>query len=803
MAEASAAACVTSQPPHRRHRQQRAPPTACDVLLWGQPALSAPASNDSGSSGSGGGGNAKRKRSHALQPSPPLAQFCSSSVAAVAAAPPALAPLPSLWRGLFVVDKPADICIDTPPAPTQQQQQQQQPASDAADSHAHGVTLERLAYAALHNAAAAAAAAAGAPVAAAAAAAASSSVVAASGPKLRPCHQLDLATSGVMVYALDSSSAHAVSSLFASRRTHKFYLAMVHGHVGSLDGRDFHVRDEPLASLATPEFKETVATPPNPGRSAVTIVHVLERGFMRTSDADAADVEAHKFPVSLLLLMPQSGRRHQLRLHMRYWGPGQGHGIVGDLAYASSDTMHLDRDAARMMLHAWKLQLPLETPMSSAKDMEAVTRPPPCARVLVHTFAETAQATKQFEASIAASLAASASSPSSAVAASVAPPSTSASTTASTCTTVSEDGVESWLTLQTRVSPFAGLMLPGSELTSLGRLHLDSAAAAAGHTQRHVHVHSPRYMRSAFGGVMLLSEDSQGRQVVLVTKQARAMIHPTHLHVQPQDIHAPFSSSSSAPDSDDASAQAAAATASAPVKSSSSLSGSVWSLPYASRIPNDADVADAAARSVASFVSSTHLLQSLQFDSRALPLSFFEQTAALESVATAAAPAAAPSRSASASAFATLQLARHFRRAAGECIQVLELPATSTTAGSSRPQSQQQSHTYFLARAPRLLSGSSSSSSSASASSSSNHTAWIPVADVMAHWETKSPAASASSSASAPSSAAAAASASAAASSSLLRSSSAAGVRSWSVSALLLECVAHSSARSWMERQQA
>ena len=57
-----------------------------------------------------------------------------------------------------------------------------------------------------------------------------------------------------------------------------------------------------------------------------------------------------KVPVTKLLLKPRTGRRHQLRLHTKYLG----HPICGDATYAN------DFEAHRMMLHAWKLTLPVD-----------------------------------------------------------------------------------------------------------------------------------------------------------------------------------------------------------------------------------------------------------------------------------------------------------------------------------------------------------------------------------------------------------------------------------------------------------
>lgn len=57
-----------------------------------------------------------------------------------------------------------------------------------------------------------------------------------------------------------------------------------------------------------------------------------------------------KVPVTKLLLKPRTGRRHQLRLHTKYLG----HPICGDATYAN------DFEAHRMMLHAWRLTLPVD-----------------------------------------------------------------------------------------------------------------------------------------------------------------------------------------------------------------------------------------------------------------------------------------------------------------------------------------------------------------------------------------------------------------------------------------------------------
>ncbi|CCI48220.1 unnamed protein product [Albugo candida] len=73
------------------------------------------------------------------------------------------------------------------------------------------------------------------------------------------------------------------------------------------------------------------------GKAAVTIAYVLGHGDLHTQ------------PVTKVLLRPLSGRRHQLRLHMKHIG----YPILGDATYGDANPM--SEAPSRMMLHAWKL----------------------------------------------------------------------------------------------------------------------------------------------------------------------------------------------------------------------------------------------------------------------------------------------------------------------------------------------------------------------------------------------------------------------------------------------------------------
>ena len=78
------------------------------------------------------------------------------------------------------------------------------------------------------------------------------------------------------------------------------------------------------------------------GKSAKTTAVVGARGTLRLSPYSGRDA-------TLVWLMPRTGRRHQLRLHMAHIG----FPIVGDFTYANDKLCH------RMFLHATALELPL------------------------------------------------------------------------------------------------------------------------------------------------------------------------------------------------------------------------------------------------------------------------------------------------------------------------------------------------------------------------------------------------------------------------------------------------------------
>lgn len=175
---------------------------------------------------------------------------------------------------------------------------------------------------------------------------------------LRFCHQLDAATSGLLLAARDKQAAGAAARHFSARSARKQYLALVFGHVPP---RVHATVRAALAPVEGSSFLQRAAAPDEPrAKSAETGVRVLRHGALALAGPRSRE------PVSLLLLQPRTGRRHQLRVHCAHIG----HPIVGDASYGG------DWHSYRLFLHAYRLRMaPLPEP-TGALDVRA-----PCAEL--------------------------------------------------------------------------------------------------------------------------------------------------------------------------------------------------------------------------------------------------------------------------------------------------------------------------------------------------------------------------------------------------------------------------------------
>ncbi|MCA1335555.1 RluA family pseudouridine synthase [Pseudooceanicola marinus] len=140
-------------------------------------------------------------------------------------------------------------------------------------------------------------------------------------------HRLDRDTSGLMVFAMTPHAQRHLGLQFEHRRVKKTYVARVHGRLEPKTG----TVDLPLI-VDWPNRPKQMVDHEN-GKPAVTDWKVV-----KASDAE-----------SRVRLFPQTGRSHQLRVHML----ALGHPILGDPFYAEGEA----RDHPRLMLHSEELRL--------------------------------------------------------------------------------------------------------------------------------------------------------------------------------------------------------------------------------------------------------------------------------------------------------------------------------------------------------------------------------------------------------------------------------------------------------------
>eukprot|EP01006_Ploeotia_vitrea_P032009 TRINITY_DN64291_c0_g1_i3.p1 TRINITY_DN64291_c0_g1~~TRINITY_DN64291_c0_g1_i3.p1 ORF type:complete len:244 (-),score=15.21 TRINITY_DN64291_c0_g1_i3:37-768(-) len=153
------------------------------------------------------------------------------------------------------------------------------------------------------------------------------------GGKLRFIHQLDFATSGVLCLGFTRKATGRIGKCFEQRTTTKWYSALVYGHPAQDTAElTWDIAEDPSDERG---FRMCIGTDEIKGRNALTKVTVVTRGYYRGSAA------------SHVVLQPKTGRRHQLRVHLKEWG----HSIVGDYTYSKDDP-----NIPRMFLHAWKLR---------------------------------------------------------------------------------------------------------------------------------------------------------------------------------------------------------------------------------------------------------------------------------------------------------------------------------------------------------------------------------------------------------------------------------------------------------------
>ncbi|MCQ5365611.1 RluA family pseudouridine synthase [Anoxybacillus salavatliensis] len=145
--------------------------------------------------------------------------------------------------------------------------------------------------------------------------------------KVRHIHRLDRDTSGVILFAKHALAGAVLDKYLAERAIHRTYVALVHGYVKQKKG--------------------TIKAPIGRDRH-----HPTRRRVSKTGDTAITHYERLQYDnqknVSLVRLTLDTGKTHQIRVHMSYIG----HPLVGDTLYGGKPW--IDRQA----LHAISLSFP-------------------------------------------------------------------------------------------------------------------------------------------------------------------------------------------------------------------------------------------------------------------------------------------------------------------------------------------------------------------------------------------------------------------------------------------------------------
>lgn len=147
-------------------------------------------------------------------------------------------------------------------------------------------------------------------------------------------HRLDKETSGILLVGKTKEAFENLQKQFKERLVKKEYLALVHGEVipekGKIEASVGRLpwRRERFGILAG-------------GRQAITKYEMID------------NYKQGQVRYTLLSLFPQTGRTHQIRIHLKYLG----HSVVADEFYAGRKTARKDRQwCPRLFLHASKIE---------------------------------------------------------------------------------------------------------------------------------------------------------------------------------------------------------------------------------------------------------------------------------------------------------------------------------------------------------------------------------------------------------------------------------------------------------------
>lgn len=152
------------------------------------------------------------------------------------------------------------------------------------------------------------------------------------GKRPRLVHRLDLGTSGIIIAARTQPAAAFLSAAFAGRDTQKTYLALVKGKIPQAE--------HGVIEAALVKVEEG-------GRPRMILAREGRKGAQ--SARTGWKILARNGDQALMQLSPETGRMHQIRVHLMSLGCP----ILGDGLYGEGQAT-----GRRVMLHAARLEVP-------------------------------------------------------------------------------------------------------------------------------------------------------------------------------------------------------------------------------------------------------------------------------------------------------------------------------------------------------------------------------------------------------------------------------------------------------------
>jgi 23S rRNA pseudouridine1911/1915/1917 synthase len=171
-------------------------------------------------------------------------------------------------------------------------------------------------------------------------------------------NRLDRETSGVVLIAKNSEVAGELGKILENRAVEKEYVAIVHGHVAAEQG----TIDAPLGKDETSRvvIKDCVRFDGTPSQTEFFVEkrlsqfvsredhEVCEGNSRQTNPSRPSRDDSHlktrnsklktpPQPFTLLRVLPRTGRKHQIRIHLAHIG----HAIVGDKLYGGDEDLYL------------------------------------------------------------------------------------------------------------------------------------------------------------------------------------------------------------------------------------------------------------------------------------------------------------------------------------------------------------------------------------------------------------------------------------------------------------------------------